>query len=273
MNRIIQTKKGSIDLRQKTAVMGILNITPDSFSDGGKYNHIDQAVGKAILMESQGADIIDVGGESTRPGYTPVSEEEEIERVIPVIERINKEVSIPISIDTFKEKTAKYAVEAGADIINDVWGARREPEIATVASKYNVPIILMHNREQEKYKQFLPDVIKDLEESIRIAMNKGVPTNQIILDPGVGFAKSVEQNILVMQGLDELLQLGYPILLGTSRKSMIGKILDLPVDQRDEGTGATTCYGIMKGIDLIRVHNVELNVRMARMMDVLVGKG
>lgn len=273
LNRLIKTKKGSINLDEKTVVMGILNLTPDSFSDGGKYNQVDQAIKQALLMEKQGADMIDIGGESTRPGHTPVSEQEEIDRVVPIIERVSKEVSIPLSIDTYKEKTAKYALEAGADIINDIWGAKKEPLIAKVAAEQKAPIILMHNREDKRYNNFVQDVLMDLKESIKTAINYGVSEDQIILDPGVGFAKSTEQNLIITQSLDQLLSLGYPLLLGTSRKSMIGHVLDLPINDRDEGTGATTCYGIAKGVDIVRVHNVELNVRMARMMDALVKKG
>lgn len=273
MYRNIQTKHGNLNLDEKTVVMGILNMTPDSFSDGGKYNRHDLAVKQAIAMERAGADIIDIGGESTRPGHEPVSEEEEIARVIPVIKKIRREVSVPISIDTFKAETAKQAICAGADIINDIWGAKKEPEIAEVAAMYNVPIILMHNRPNQLYTSLVENVLDDLRESIDIALNRGVLQEQIILDPGIGFAKNVEQNMEVIRHLDQLLSLDYPLLLGTSRKSLIGKVLNLPADQRDVGTGATTCFGITKGVDIVRVHNVEMTVQMTKMMDAMIGKG
>ncbi|QDP42035.1 dihydropteroate synthase [Radiobacillus deserti] len=253
--------------------MGIINVTPDSFSDGGKFNEVDRAVRHAVALQEEGADLIDVGGESTRPGHTPVEEEEEIERVVPIIEAINKEVDVPISIDTFKAKTAEEAIRAGAALINDVWGAKKEPAIAEVASKFEVPLILMHNREKPSYSHLITDMMEDLKSSVAIAHEAGVPDNHIILDPGIGFAKTVEENLEVLRRIDAFQALGYPILLGTSRKSMIGSILDLPVAERDEGTGATTCYGITKGVHIVRVHNVKVNVRMARMMDAILGKG
>lgn len=262
-----------MNLDEKTVVMGILNVTPDSFSDGGKYNRIDQAVKQAVAMEQAGADIIDIGGESTRPGHEAVSEEVEISRVIPIIEKLRSVVSIPISIDTFKAETANQAICAGADIINDIWGAKKEPKIAEIAARNNVPIILMHNRQDREYPSLVENVIEDLRESIDIALNKGVKREKIILDPGIGFAKTVEQNMEVLRQIDQLLKLDYPLLLGTSRKSIIGKVLDLPVNQRDEGTAATTCFGITKGVDIVRVHNVEMTVRVTRMMDAIIGKG
>nr|WP_117149436.1 dihydropteroate synthase [Paraliobacillus zengyii] len=253
--------------------MGILNVTPDSFSDGGKYDQHDRAVQHAIAMERAGADIIDIGGESTRPGHEPVSEEEEIARVIPIIKKIREHVSVPISIDTFKAETAKQAISAGADIINDIWGAKREPEIAEVAATHKVPIILMHNRTDHVYTSLIENVLDDLRESINIALSKGVLQEQIILDPGIGFAKNAVQNMEVIRNLEQLLTLDYPLLLGTSRKSIIGKTLDLPTDQRDVGTGATTCFGITKGVDIVRVHNVEMTVQLTKMMDAMIGKG
>ncbi|MDZ5713816.1 dihydropteroate synthase [Jeotgalibacillus haloalkalitolerans] len=263
----------TLDFTKKTYVMGILNTTPDSFSDGGRFNTVDAAVAHAKQMAEDGADIIDIGGESTRPGYTPVSVEEEIERVVPVIEAVRREVDLPISIDTFKAQTAEAAVKAGAQIINDIWGAKYDPAIADVAAKHNVPIILMHNREKRDYEHFLTDVMRDLEESISIAKSAGVTDEQIILDPGVGFAKSFEQNVEVTREVDRIVAMGYPVLLGTSRKSMIGNILDLPAAERTEGTGATVCYGVQKGCHIVRVHDVKEIVRMTRVMDALIGKG
>lgn len=273
MQEWLRTKIKDYHYQEKTLVMGILNVTPDSFSDGGKYHNIESAIHQAKKMEAEGADIIDIGGESTRPGHTPVSESEEIERVIPVIKALVDEINIPISIDTWKAKVAKQAIEAGASIINDVWGAKKEPDIAKVAAEWDVPIILMHNRETPKYESLMEDVLNDLQESIQIALDAGVKKEQIILDPGIGFAKSYEENIQVMQEMDRLRELDYPVLLGTSRKSIIAQTLLLPVDKRDEGTGATVCFGIMKGCEIVRVHNVEMHVRMVKMMDKLIGKG
>lgn len=262
-----------LDFGKKTYIMGILNATPDSFSDGGKYNDIEQAIKHAKEMVENGADIIDIGGESTRPGYTVISEDEEIERVVPVIEAISKHVSVPISIDTYKARVAQKAVEAGAHIINDIWGAKADDKMAAVAAEYNVPIILMHNRHDRNYSFFIRDVLYDLYESINIVKQAGVRDDQIILDPGIGFAKDLNENILMMQHLDTLTALGYPVLLGTSKKSMIGQALDLPVEERMEGTGATVCYGIQKGCQIMRIHDVKEISRMAKMMDVLMGKG
>nr|WP_272508379.1 dihydropteroate synthase [Paenisporosarcina quisquiliarum] len=252
--------------------MGILNATPDSFSDGGRFNAVEEAVIHAKKMVADGAKIIDVGGESTRPGHAAVSEEEEISRVIPVIEALVREMDVTISIDTYKAKVAEAAILAGAHIINDVWGAKREPEIAEVAARLGVPIILMHNRDNTEYANFIPDVCKELEESVQIAKDAGVPDEQIWLDPGIGFGKSTEQNIWMMRHLEEVMEMGYPVLLGTSRKSMIGNILNLPVEERLEGTAATVSFGIMQGCHIMRVHDVKEIVRTVRMMDVLTGK-
>ena len=260
-------------MENKTLIMGILNATPDSFSDGGKFNHIEKAIQHAKQMVEDGADIIDVGGESTRPGYATVEVEEEISRVVPVIKEISKIVNVPISIDTYKAETARQAILAGAHIINDIWGAKKDPEIADVAANYDVPIILMHNRENLDYQDFIRDVLNDLYESISIAKKAGVKDERIILDPGIGFAKDLKQNIEMMKNLDKLVGLGYPVLLGTSRKSMIGQVMNLPVDERMEATGATVCYGLEKGCQMMRVHDVKEISRMTKMMDVLVGKG
>jgi dihydropteroate synthase len=262
-----------LDFSKKTMIMGILNITPDSFSDGGSYIDLDTAIRHAKEMVENGADIIDVGGESTRPGHERISDEEEIARVVPIIKALVKEVHVPISIDTYKSEVAKQAIEAGAHIINDIWGAKADPKMAEVAATYQVPIILMHNRDNKDYKNLIDDMIVDLKESIEIVKAAGVKDENIIIDPGVGFAKTFEGNIETIRQLDRFSDLGYPILLGTSRKSFIGKIFDLPPKERDEATGATTCLGIQKGCDIVRVHNVRVNARLAKMMDVLVGKG
>lgn len=263
----------TLNLNKKTLIMGILNVTPDSFSDGGNYDEVNAAVSHAREMVAGGADIIDIGGESTRPGFAKVSVEEELRRVIPMIRAISKEVKVPISIDTYKAEVAKQAIEAGAHVINDIWGAKAESKIAEVAARYNVPIILMHNRDNTNYRNLMADMIADLYESVKIAKDAGVPDENIILDPGIGFAKTVEQNLEVMRNLEKLNVLGYPVLLATSRKSFIGHVLDLPVEERVEGTGASVCLGIEKGCEMIRVHDVKEMARMAKMMDAMIGKG
>lgn len=253
--------------------MGILNVTPDSFSDGGSYTTIEKAVRQAIEMEKQGADIIDIGGESTRPNHRPVSVEEEIDRIVPAIKAVKEAVRIPISIDTYKAETARAAVKVGADIINDVWGAKREPEIANVAADYDVPIILMHNRANKNYASLIDDMKSDLLESIEIALKAGVKKENIILDPGIGFAKTQEDNLAAMNQLEVFVGMDYPVLLGTSRKSFIGHILDVPPEERDNGTGATTCIGIQKGVQIVRVHDVQRNIELAKMMDAMKAGG
>jgi len=270
---IIKCGTYQLDISKKTLIMGILNITPDSFSDGGKYNQIDAAVRRAITLVEEGADIIDIGGESTRPGASKVSEEEEIERVIPIIKAIANAVDVPISIDTYKSEVAKQAIEAGASIINDIWGAKAEPKIAEVAASKKVPIIITHNRRNSGYLDFVPDVLADLKESIIICDQAGVENDKIILDPGIGFAKTYEQNIEIMKNLDKIVELGFPVLLGTSRKSLIGVALDLPPQERLEGTQATVCYGMIQGCHIMRVHDVLQIARAAKMIDVLTGKG
>ncbi|MGM0847013.1 MAG: dihydropteroate synthase [Bacillota bacterium] len=270
---IIKAGPYQLDYQERTLVMGILNVTPDSFSDGGRFNALEEAVRRAEEMVKQGADIIDIGGESTRPGHEPVSEEEEIERVCPIIEAVSKEVKVPISIDTYKAGTARKALEAGAHIINDVWGAKREREIARVAAEFKAPIILMHNRDNMDYQDFINEALQDIHESVHIALKAGVPSENIILDPGIGFAKDLKLNLVMMRNLDRFTSLGFPVLLGTSRKRMIGTILDLPVGERMEGTGATVCFGVQKGCQIVRVHDVKEIKRMTVMMDAMIGKG
>ncbi len=244
------------ELGKRTYIMGILNVTPDSFSDGGKFNEIDAAVNQARKLIEDGADIIDIGGESTRPGAEYVTEEEEIKRVVP--------------IDTYKARTAEESIKAGADIINDIWGAKYDKNMAKVAAKYNTPIILMHNRENKPYENLMEDVVSDLQESIDIALKAGVKKENIILDPGIGFAKTYEENLIVMNNCEVIKKLGYPMLLGTSRKSMIGLTLNLPVNERVEGTLATTVMGIINGFEFIRVHDVLENKRAAIMTDTIL---
>lgn len=260
----------NFEIGKKTFVMGILNVTPDSFSDGGKFNHIENAVKHAKEMIEAGADIIDIGGESTRPKHIPVDEDEEIRRVVPVIEVLSKEIEVPISIDTYKGRVAELAIKAGADLINDVWGFKKDPYMSEVAAKYQVPCCIMHNRENKEYGDFIRDVLKDLKESIDIALQAGVKSENIIIDPGIGFAKSYDQNLMLMNNLEKLKELNYPILLGTSRKSVIGNTLNLPVEERVEGTVATSVIGIMKGCDFVRVHDVLENKRACVMTDAIV---
>lgn len=255
---------------ERTYIMGILNITPDSFSDGGKFNNVEAAVRHAEIMIRNGADIIDIGGESTRPNYEYVDEEEEISRVLPVIRALSNKIKVPISIDTYKPKVAEAAIKEGAALINDIWGFKRDKDMAKIAAQYGVPCCLMHNRDNNIYENLMENILDDLRESIDIALKAGVRKENIILDPGIGFAKDHEQNLEVMNNLERLKRLNYPILLGTSRKSMIGYALNLPVTERLEGTLATTVIGIIKGCDFIRVHDVLENKRAALMTDAIV---
>ncbi|HEY9576630.1 MAG TPA: dihydropteroate synthase [Pseudobacillus sp.] len=261
-----------LDFTKKTYIMGILNTTPDSFSDGGRFNEMEAAIHRAKEMVNDGADIIDIGGESTRPGYTAVSAKEELERVLPVIQAVSGSTNVPLSIDTYKAETARQSIEAGAHIINDIWGAKKDPEIAAVAAEKNVPIILMHNRDNMNYESFIRDVLLDLYDSINIAIKAGVPEEKIILDPGIGFAKDMDHHILMLQNLDKVAALGFPVLLGASRKRIVGHVLDLPVKERMEGTGAICCFGIEKGCHILRIHDVKPISRMAKMIDALTRK-
>ncbi len=274
---------------QRTYIMGILNATPDSFSGDGLVNEADMvaaALERAKRMLAEGADILDIGGESTRPGSAPVSADEELTRVIPIIRAIRAETNAVISIDTSKAVVAQAALAAGADMVNDVWGLRLDPAMAQVVAEAGVPIILMHNRSHPKhaaidptlggryvgiaYENLIEDVKRELAHSIHLAHLAGISDDRIILDPGLGFGKTVEQNLELIQRLDEIKAMGYPILLGASRKSFIGYTLNLPPDQRAEGTAATTAIGIDRGADIIRVHDVQINVRVARMTDAIV---
>ncbi|MFN2748259.1 MULTISPECIES: dihydropteroate synthase [Bacillus] len=269
----LKAKQYTLSYEDKTLIMGILNVTPDSFSDGGKYNSIDRAVVHAKQMIEDGAHILDIGGESTRPGAEKVSLDEELARVIPVIEKLVQEIDAPISVDTYKAGVADEALKAGASIINDVWGAKADPEMAAVASRHDVPVILMHNRHERNYTDLIPDMMSDLMECVDIAKSAGVQDHHIILDPGIGFAKTYHDNLMVMNELERFKSLGYPLLLGTSRKRFIGRVLDLPPEERAEGTGATVCLGIQKGCDIVRVHDVKPIARMAKMMDAMIDKG
>lgn len=259
------------ELGKRTYIMGILNVTPDSFSDGGRFTQVDHAVEHGFELIGQGADIIDVGGESTRPGSREVGEAEELARILPVVQKLHSLTAVPISVDTYKAQVARQCLEAGAAVINDVWGMQREPEIARVAAHFGAPVVVMHNQQGTEYAQdIMLELIAFFEKSLEIAYQAGLPKENIILDPGIGFGKTVEQNITVMGRLSELKALGYPILLGTSRKSTIGRILDLPPEQRVEGTLATTVLGIQQGVDIVRVHDVMQNRRAALVADAIV---
>lgn len=257
----------SFDTEHETYIMGILNVTPDSFSDGGCWSSIDTALEHVREMIGDGADIIDVGGESTRPGHIRISEEEEKERVLPYIEAVKANFDIPVSIDTYKAGVAKAAVLAGADMINDIWGFKGDERIAQVAAEHNTAYCIMHNRDitLRPYQNLMQDIISDLKESINIGLAVGVKPENMIVDPGIGFGKTLNDNLLVMNNLELLQQLKCPVLLGTSRKSMIGLTLELPVGDRTEGTVATSVIGVMKGCAFIRVHDVKENCRAVRM--------
>lgn len=260
------------DTANRTYIMGILNVTPDSFSDGGKYNQLDAALRHTEEMLRDGADIIDIGGESTRPGHTVITEEEEISRVAPVIEAVKSRFDTPVSIDTYKGAVAEAALQAGADLVNDIWGFKHDQKVAELTAKYNAACCLMHNRHEAVYENFLEDMVKDMEECVRIARDAGVADDRIILDPGVGFGKTYENNLEAIHHVDILHRLGFPILLGTSRKSVIGLTLDLPADQRVEGTAATSVIGVMKGCAFVRVHDIRENYRAIRMTEAVLGR-
>lgn len=265
----LKFKDKELILGERTLVMGILNITPDSFSDGGKYNNIEAALKQAEKLIDDGADIIDIGGESTRPGHIQISSEEEITRVVPVIERIKKELNPIISIDTYKYDVAEAAIKAGADIVNDIWGLQYDNgEMAEIVKKYDVPLIAMHNQNDEIYREDIMDSLKKFfDKTYEIAKKYGIDKEKIILDPGLGFGKNVEQNIELMSKL-EILCANAPVLLGASKKRFIGKLLnDLPFNERVEGTVATTVIGIQKGVSIVRVHNVLENKRACMVAD------
>ena len=256
-----------------TYIMGILNVTPDSFSDGGKFNQIDAALKHAEEMIRDGADVIDIGGESTRPwGYTKISDEEETGRVVPVIEAVKKEFEIPISVDTYKSGVAEAAAQAGADLINDIWGLKYDARMSEVIAKSGLACCLMHNRDNTEYRNFMEDMKQDLRETIALAKAAGIADDKIILDPGVGFAKSYENNLEVIRRLKEFNELKYPVLLGTSRKSVIGLTLDLPAAERVEGTIVTTVMAVEAGCMFVRVHDVKENHRAIQMAEAILDR-
>jgi len=257
--------KFDFDVRNNTYVMGILNVTPDSFSDGGRFDTIEKAKRQVEKMVDEGADIIDVGGESTRPGHTAISVQEEIDRVLPAIEMIKENFDVPVSIDTYKSQVALAAISEGVDLVNDVWGLKKDPLMAKTIAKSGLPCCLMHNRIQTEYNDFLRDVFADLNETIRLASEAGIDNGKIILDPGVGFAKTYEQNLQILHYLEDFHQFGMPLLLATSKKSVIGNALGLPVDDRVEGTIVTTVMAAMKNYSFVRVHNVKENKRAIEM--------
>lgn len=251
-------------------IMGILNVTPDSFSDGGRFDSVEAAALRAREMVAEGADIIDVGGESTRPGHTRISDEEEIARVVPVIERIKAELDVPVSVDTYKSAVAEAAVRAGADLINDIWGFRYDEGLARLTAEAGLPCVLMDNRTEPVTGGIMEAMKATLAESIEIARRAGVADENIILDPGIGFGKTYEQNLTAINRLDELCCLGFPVLLAASRKSVIGNTLNLPAGERVEGTVATSVIGVMKGAAFVRVHDIKENLRAVKMTEAIL---
>lgn len=255
---------------RRTYVMGIVNVTPDSFSGDGLGTDIQAIVDQALRVVRDGADMIDIGAESTRPGSSPISDEEELQRLIPALRAVRSQVRVPISVDTYKSHVALRALEEGADILNDVWGLKADERMADVVAEYSVPVIIMHNQKTPDYRDLVPDIIDSLSRSVSIAKRAGVADSQIILDPGIGFGKTADHNLEVLRRLPEFQSLGHPIMVGTSRKSTIGRILDLPVDERMEGTAATVALSIAGGADIVRVHDVKEIVRVSRMSDAVV---
>lgn len=261
-NRLFETEK-------HTYIMGILNVTPDSFSDGGKFRRLDQALFHVGRMIKEGADLIDVGGESTRPGHQQISEEEEIQRISPIVEQVKARFDIPVSIDTYKARVAMAAVNAGADLINDIWGFKYDGQMAGIVAKAGIPCCLMHNRSQAGYSNLMEEMKDDLRESLAIAQSAGIPRDKIILDPGIGFGKTYEDNLEAIHKLGGLQELGYPLLLGASRKSVIGLTLNLPVTERLEGTLVTTALAVMARCAFVRVHDVAENKRTIQMAEAI----
>ena len=254
----------------RTYVMGIINISPDSFSGDGLGADLPAVVEQALRFEEDGADFLDLGAESTRPGSTPVSPDEELKLLIPALEAIALRVRVPISVDTYKARVARQAIVSGATIINDIWGGKADPKLAEVAARSGAPLILMHNQKTRKYSRLLPEIFDSLNQSAELARQAGVPVESIILDPGIGFGKTPDHNLEILRRLPEFKALGYPILVGTSRKSTIGLVLDLPVEERLEGTAATVALSIAGGADIVRVHDVKEMARVCRMSDAVI---
>ena len=261
------------DVKNKTYIMGILNVTPDSFSDGGRWNRTDEALSHAWTMAEEGAHIIDIGGESTRPGHQQITDEEEIDRVVPVIQAVKRELDLPVSIDTYKSKVAQAAIEAGADLVNDIWGLKYDPEMAGLIARTGAACCLMHNKNTTEYDDFFPDMLRETAECVEIARAAGIPEDKIMLDPGIGFGKTREMNLETLHYLERFHELGYPMLLGASRKSVSSLTLNLPADQRLEGTLVTTVLAVMKGYAFVRVHDVKENLRAVRMTEAILAAG
>lgn len=277
---ILELGQKTFDLYSRTHLMGVLNVTPDSFSDGGRFFKLEEAVKQGLKLAKEGADIIDVGGESTRPGSDPVPIEEELRRVTPVIEELTKMIEVPISIDTYKSRVAKETLDSGASMVNDISGLRFDPEMKKVIAEYDVPVVLMHIKgtpkkmqESPKYENLLEDIKSYLNQSISIAEEAGIGEDKIIIDPGIGFGKTLNDNLKILQNLVEFKSLGRPVMIGVSRKSFIGKILDLPTDERLEGSLASMAVAIMNGANILRVHDVKESKRVAKLVDAILKPG
>ena len=270
LNRLAVASGETLAWGVRTYVIGIINLTPDSFSGDGLGGDVDGAVDLALRFQDEGADILDIGAESTRPGHKQVSLDEELARLMPALEAIAKRVDLPISVDTYKAAVARRAVDAGAVIINDISGLKAEPELAEVAAETCAGLVLMHSQKGTKYRDLVPDLVSSLKDSVRIALEAGVPRDNIIVDPGIGFGKTPDQNLAVLARLDELKELDCPMLVGTSRKSTLGLLLDLPAEERVEATAATVSLAIAGGADLVRVHDVKEMVRVCRVTDAVV---
>jgi len=270
LNRLAVASGETLAWGVRTYVIGIINLTPDSFSGDGLGGDVDGAVDLALRFQEEGADILDIGAESTRPGHKQVSLDEELARLMPALEAVAKRVDLPISVDTYKAAVARRAVDAGAVIINDISGLKAEPELAEVAAETCAGLVLMHSQKGTKYRDLVPDLVSSLKDSVRIALEAGVPRDNIIVDPGIGFGKTPDQNLVVLARLDELKKLDCPMLVGTSRKSTLGLLLDLPAEERVEATAATVSLAIAGGADLVRVHDVKEMVRVCRVTDAVV---
>jgi len=278
-NKVFRVAEKEFDLSKKTIIMGILNVTPDSFSDGGRYLNVNRAIEAALQMEQEGADIIDIGGESTRPGADPISIETEQSRVMPVIEGIQKHSKISLSIDTVKSKVAEEALKNGVSLVNDISGLNFDEEMANIVSKHRASVVLMHIKgnpknmqENPKYENLVDEILYSLSSSVERALNVGIEKDKILIDPGIGFGKEWKDNYIILRYLKEFKSLGFPILVGPSRKSFIGNLLDLPVQERVEGSLAAVCCAIMNGANIIRVHDVKETVRAAKVADAIVGR-
>ena len=259
------------DTKNGCYIMGILNVTPDSFSDGGKWNTVESALAHTQHMIDEGADIIDIGGESSRPGYESISAQEEIDRTVPIIEAIVSRIDVPISIDTCKSEVAIAALDAGANLVNDIWGLKNDPKLAGAVAKYEVPCCLMHNRKNTDYNDFIIDMLIDMQETLDIARTAGISDDKIILDPGIGFAKTHEMNLEAINKLDVLKGIGFPVLLGASRKRVVGLTLDLPIEERVEGSVAVAILGLVRGCAFVRVHDVKETFRAIKMAQAVLG--